>query len=320
LNIRHSVTAAEGRIRGYIRETPLEYSFPLSESTGSNVFLKLENLQFTGSFKPRGAVNKLLTLTAEERARGVLTASTGNHGLALAYGARQLGIRSTIYLPENTSPQKLDMLRHYDADLRFHGSEFGEAELYAREESRRNGTVFVSAYNDEQVIAGQGTIAVELQRQMDHIDVILVSVGGGGLIAGIAGFLKETNAETRTIGCLPENSPVMFDSIQAGRIVESQVLPTLSDGTSGGIEPEAITFGLCQQYVDDWILVDENEIRQAMKLVFEQHRLVIEGSAAVSVASLLKAKGSFKGNRDTNVVLIICGGNVDVGQFKQLVF
>jgi len=320
LNVKSEVLRAEHRIRQHIRETPLEYSCHLSELAGCHVFLKLENLQFTGSFKMRGAINKLLTLSAEERVKGVVTASTGNHGLAVARGLKRLGIQGTLYLPENTSPQKIELLSRYEADLRFYGSESAEAESYAREESQREGTIYVSPYNDPQIIAGQGTIAVELLRHLDRIDAVFVSVGGGGLISGIAGFLKGANKATRVVGCLPENSPTMAESICAGRIVESRIQSTLSDGTAGGIEPEAITFDLCEQYVDEWVLVDEDEIRDAMKLIFERHRLVIEGAAGVSVASFLRMKGRFRTHKTANVVLVICGGNVDIEKFKQLVF
>jgi len=319
LNVKEAVLRAERRIRSYIRETPLEYSFYLSQVAGCNVFLKLENLQVTGSFKVRGAVNRLLTLNADERANGVVTASTGNHGMAVAYGLKRLGIEGVVYVPENASPQKIEMLGRYGAEIRFYGQECAQAESYAREESRRRGIVYISPYNDPEVVAGQGTIAVELLRQMDHVDFVFASVGGGGLIAGIGGFLKGANAGTRVIGCVPRNSPAMFESIKAGRIVESRILPTLSDGTAGGIEPGALTFDLCKRYVDDWMSVTEDEIQGAMRLIFERHRLVIEGAAGVSVASFLQATDLFEGDSRANVVLILCGGNVDIARFKQLV-
>jgi len=320
LNFKNEVSQAESRIRQYVRETPLEYSFLLSEMADCNVFLKLENLQITGSFKLRGVMNKLLTLSEQERANGVITASTGNHGLAAAYAMNKLGLTGVIYLPENASPQKLDRLRNYDATLKFYGSECAETESYAREESRRKGSVYISPYNDPQIIAGQGTLAVELLRQVDTIDFLFASVGGGGLISGMAEFLKESDADTTVVGCLPQNSSTMYDSIQAGRIVASPVRPTLSDGTAGGIEAGAITFGLCQRYVDAWDLVTEDEIQAAMKLIFERHRLVIEGAAGVSVASFLRMIDLFENDEDANVVLVICGGNVAVEEFKQVVF
>lgn len=320
MNFKNEVSQAESRIRQYVRETPLEYSFLLSEMADCNVFLKLENLQITGSFKLRGVMNKLLTLSEQERANGVITASTGNHGLAAAYAMNKLGLTGVIYLPENASPQKLDRLRNYDATLKFYGSECAETESYAREESRRKGSVYISPYNDPQIIAGQGTLAVELLRQVDTIDFLFASVGGGGLISGMAEFLKESDADTTVVGCLPQNSSTMYDSIQAGRIVASPVRPTLSDGTAGGIEAGAITFGLCQRYVDAWDLVTEDEIQAAMKLIFERHRLVIEGAAGVSVASFLRMIDLFENDEDANVVLVICGGNVAVEEFKQVVF
>ena len=317
IGIRDEVLAAEKRIRPYIRETPVDYSFYLSRIANCRAHLKLENLQHTGSFKARGAINKLLSLEHGQREAGVITASTGNHGLAVAYGASMFGMHGTIFLPENASPQKLKMLRNYDVEIAFFGTDCEEAEIHARAEAGKSGRVYLSPYNDPKVLGGQGTIAVELLRQLASIDCIMVSVGGGGLISGIAGYLKEAEREVEVIGCVPKNSPAMYDSIKAGQIVDSPMSPTLSDGTAGGIEAGSITFEPCRRYVDEWVLIDEEEIREGIKLIFQEHRYVIEGAAGVVIASFLKLRDRLAGK---SVVLVICGGNIEVAKFKEVVF
>jgi threonine dehydratase len=317
IDIHKHVLSAEKKIRPYVRDTPLEHSFYLSAINEGHVSLKLENLQHTGSFKVRGAMNKLLSLTPEERQAGVVTASTGNHGLAVAYGLSQLGIHGSIFLPENPSLQKLDMLRHYGAHIELYGTSCEITESHARAEARKRGQTYISPYNDPQVIAGQGTVAVELLAQWDSVECIMAAVGGGGLISGIAGYVKERRKDIEIIGCLPENSPVMYESIKAGWVVDTPVLPTLSDGTAGGIEHGSITFDVCQHDVDDWVLVGEDEIRDGMKLVFDEHRYVIEGAAGVVVASFLRLREQL---RQKHVALVMCGGNVEINRFKELVF
>ncbi len=320
IKVEQEVLSAENRIRSHIRETPLEYSFPLSNILGINVYLKLENLQFTGSFKVRGALNKIMSLTKDDRSRGVITASTGNHGMGVAYALKALGEKGIVCLPEIASKQKIEMLKNYGMEIIFFGSECAQTEIHARNISQKKNTVYISPYNDPQIIGGQGTIGLELKRQLDQVDAVFIAVGGGGLISGIAGCLKESGQNTRIIGCSPENSPNMHESVQAGKIVESQDLPTLSDGTAGGMEPDAITFALCQKYVDDWLLISEDEIKNAMKMIFEQHRLVIEGSAGVAVAGLIQSKEKLDLSKEANVVIVICGGNVDINKFKEIVF
>jgi len=308
--------AAEKRIRPYIRETPVDHSFYLARAADCQAYLKLENLQHTGSFKVRGAINKLLSLEHGQREAGVIAASTGNHGLAVAYGASMLGMHGTIVLPENASPQKVNVLRRYDLDIAFFGTDCEQAETHARAEAEKSGMVYLSPYNDPHVLGGQGTIARELVHQLTSFDCIMVSVGGGGLISGIAGYLKEAGKDVEVIGCVPKNSPAMYDAIKAGQIVDSPLLPTLSDGTAGGIEAGSITFEPCRRYVDDWVLVTEDEIREAIKLIFEEHRYVIEGAAGVAVASFLKLRHRLGGK---NVVVVICGGNIELARFKEAV-
>ena len=317
IDIKQEVLWAEKQIRPYIRKTPLEYSFYFSKMTNCRVFLKLENLQHTGSFKVRGAINKLLDLKPSQKKAGVVVASTGNHGLAVAHALSLMDISGTIFLPEIASVQKVQMLRNYDIEVKYYGADGGETETYARAEAQRLGKVYVSPYNDAKIIGGQGTIGYEILKQLLAVDVIMVAVGGGGLIAGIAGYIKAIKNDITIIGCLPQNSPVMYESLKTGHIVDLPTSPTLSDGTAGGIENEAITFEPCRQYVDDWVLVDENEIRQGIRLVFDQHRQVIEGAAGVAVAAFLKSQARLK---NKNVVLVICGGNIELNTFKDIVF
>lgn len=316
IDVKNEVLIAEQRIRSYIRETPLDFSLSLSKVTKLQVYLKCENLQYTGAFKVRGAFNKLLSLTDSQRQQGVVTASSGNHGAAVAFGLNTLKIPGIVFVPENASSVKIDNIRAYDVPLEFYGTDCMQTEMHAIEYAKENNMIYVSPYNDPQVIGGQGTIALEIMRQLDKVDVALVPIGGGGLISGIAGYLKSVSPQTQVIGCLPQNSPVMAESIKAGRILEMETLQTLSDATAGGIEPDAITFDLCKKYVDDYILVSEQEIKNAMITAIKMQHLLIEGAAGVALASLLKNSEKFKGK---NVVVVLSGANISVDTLKTVV-
>jgi threonine dehydratase len=315
LEVPEEVLRAENRIRPHIRETVLEPSPHLGNLGGALVYCKLENLQHTGSFKVRGVMNRLLGMTEDERARGVVTASTGNHGAALAYAANVFGASGIVYVPENASPDKVSAIGRLGAEVRYYGDDNAVTEIYARRYAAENGMTYVSPYNDPLVIGGQGTIAVELERQADRIDIAFVSLGGGGLISGIGGYLKSVNPGAVVIGCSPENSQVMIQSVRAGRILDIPSLPTLSDGTAGGIEPGAVTFGLCRELVDDYVTVSEDEIADALRLFINVHHMLIEGAAAVAVASYLKMLGRCSGKR---VVIIICGANIGLETLKSV--
>ena len=306
---------AASRIRPHIVETPLLPSPSLSERTGAHVFLKLENRQHTGSFKLRGATNKLLSLTAEERAHGVVTASTGNHALAVARAAAHLDVAAAIYLPEDASPRKIEKLKAFPVALRRVPGDALNAEISAREAAAQSGRLFISPYNDPHIIAGQGTIAVELLHQQPDLDAVFVTVGGGGLMGGVASYLKASGPAVQTIGCQPENSAVMLASVSAGRIVETESLPTLSDGSAGGIEAQTVTFDLCQRHVDHWLTVSEEEIAAAMRLIYREHGAIIEGAAGVAVANLLKTEKRFAAKR---LAVVICGGNVDEETWQRV--
>ncbi len=316
MNVHAEVLQAEQRIRPYVRETPLEYSLALSQQYDAEVFLKLENLQHTGSFKVRGAMNKLLSLTSEEKARGVVTASTGNHGAATAFGLRALHLTGTIFVPENAATTKIAAIKRYGARIETHGADCLETELYAQRYAEETGLTYISPYNDPQVIGGQGTIGVELKRQSEKIDAVFVSIGGGGLISGIAGYLKQALPnDVKIIGCLPENSPEMALAVQAGHHIQIEPKPTLSDGTAGGFEPGAITFELCQQLVDEYVLVSEEEIAAALRLILETQHQLIEGSAGVAIAGFQKLHSQCKGQ---NVVIVLCGANISLSTLKQI--
>jgi len=314
-DVKYEVLKAEEKIRPYIRETPLDYSLALSKAAGCNVYLKCENLQYTGAFKVRGAFNKLLNLTPMQRLQGVATASSGNHGTAVAYGLYKLAFGGIVFVPENASLTKVDAIRRYEIPLDFFGVDCVLAEAHARAYAKQRGIINISPYNDPEIVAGQGTIGIELLRQLEKIDVILVPVGGGGLIAGIAGYIKACSPTTKIIGCMPENSPVMAESIKAGHIVEMETKPTLSDATAGGIEAEAITFELCQKYVDDYILVSETEIKNAITGLLSTHHLLVEGASGVALASLMKNADQFK---NKNVAVILSGANIGLETLKSL--
>ena len=310
-NLKQKVLEADKRIQNYIRETPVEFSRSLSQIGNNKVYLKLENFQITGSFKFRGAINKILSLPKKD----VVTASSGNHGLAVAHALSLVGGTGLVFLPKNTVQVKIDALQEFDVEVRIYGDDSQDTEVYARQFANQEEKVYVSPYNDLEIIAGQGTIGVELANQLDDIDVVLVAIGGGGLISGIGEYLKSINPKIEIIGCTPLNSPPLYESIKAGRIVNVPIHPTLSDGTAGGIEPDAITLDLCQRLIDNFIVVTEEEIKQAIVFMLEQHHMVIEGAAGVTIAAYLQEKDHFRGK---NVVLIICGRNIGLDTLKQL--
>jgi threonine dehydratase len=271
--------------------------------------MKLETLQTTGSFKIRGALNKLLSLSAEERARGVVAASTGNHGIAVAEAGATLTTPVAVFVPEVAAPSKLAKMTHRGAQVTPVAGDPINAEKQARRYAGETGRAYVSPYNDASVIAGQATIALELERQCPtRPEVIFVPVGGGGLAAGIAIGAKSVWPETRVIGCSLLNSAVMARSIEAGRIVEVPSLPTLSDGSAGGVEEGSITFDLCRSWVDEFVTLSEDEIRTAMRRMLEDERLVVEGAAAAAVAGYLKLQPRF--SQSDTAVVILSGANV----------
>ena len=307
---------ATNRIADYIRETPLDYSPYFSELTGANVYLKLENLQHTGSFKLRGALNKLLSLTPEQTSAGCVAASSGNHGAAIAYAMQKLGISGIIFVPEETSSTKVDAIRRFGGEVRFHGTDGLDTEQYARQYSVDNGMPYLSPYNDLDVVAGQGSCGVEIARQLGEIDAVFVAIGGGGLVSGVGSFLKSIHPALKIIGCQPEASAVMAASARAGKIVDMPSEATLSDGTAGGIEAGAITFDICQSIVDEYVLVSEDEIAESMREFIDSHHQLPEGAAGVAIAAMKKVAAGFQGR---NIVVIVCGGNISRETLRKVI-
>lgn len=307
---------AANRIDAHIRETPLDYSTALSEMSGANVYLKLENLQHTGSFKLRGAFNKLLSLTPDERQAGGVAASSGNHGAAIAYAMSKLGVKGVIFVPEKTSSTKVDAIKRAGGDVRFFGKDGLDTEVHAREYAEENNMVYLSPYNDADVIAGQGTCGVEIARQLADIDAVFIAVGGGGLISGAGSFLKSVNPAITVVACQPLASAVMTESVKAGEILDLPSSPTLSDGTAGGIEAGAITFDICRDLVDEYQVVTEDQIAEAMCAFIDAHHMLPEGAAGVAIAGLLANTEPYQGK---NVVIIICGGNISRETLKKVI-
>ena len=299
--MKDEIIAAAGRIAPFVRVTPLEYS----ADTGA--YLKLEHLQHTGSFKFRGASNKIALLTAEQAAAGVVTASNGNHGLGVAAASKARGIAAEVFVSSHVSPAKARRIEALGARLRSAGEDPLTAELTGRRAAAESGRVYISPYNDRDVMAGQGTIAVELVEQLPQIDAVFIAVGGGGLIGGIGSYLKAVSPQTEIVGCWPENSPVMLRSIEAGAIVEIDELPTLSESTAGGLEPESVTFDVCRRVIDRGVLVTEREILNAMRLILETEHWVVEGAAGVALAAFLREADQWRSKR---AAVIVCGRNV----------
>ena len=306
------IREAYGRIKGDIRRTPFERSDALSQESGGEVFVKWECDQTTGSFKLRGALNKLRKLSPEERARGVVSASTGNHGLAISHAAGREGVGLKLFLPETVAEVKKARIEALGVDVEVRGASCDRAEAIARDFAGRTGRLFVSPYNDWDIVSGAGTVGLELGEDLPRFDEVLVPVGGGGLIAGIAAYVKAARPGVRVVGVEPETSAFMAASLAAGRLVEIDERDTIADAVAGGIEPGAITFALCRDLVDGIEVVPEAAIARAMILVRQAHGRVIEGAAALPIAALLLGRGRRAGR---TVVAVASGGNIAPDRF-----
>ena len=310
------VLDAHQRIESLVMKTPVESISDLANGSSVQLLAKLENLQQTGSFKLRGATNKISLLTAQQRAAGVIAASNGNHGIGVALAAKNAGVAAQIYVSSHLSPYKAGRIEQHGAQICRTGDSPLEAELAGRQASIQSGRVFISPYNDVDVIAGQGTIAVELQDQVPSagasrpgpaLDAIFVAVGGGGLIGGIGAYLKTVAPHVEVVGCWPHNSPVLYECIKAGKILDVPEQPTLSESTAGGLEPASVTFDLCRRVIARSVLVSEEEILAAMRKARELKGWLIEGAAGVALAAALKTIDDYKGK---TIMVVICGGNV----------
>jgi len=301
-----SIKQARERIKDHIKTTPLQASTHLSELTGASVLLKLECKQATGSFKVRGALNRLMTLTKDETEKGVITASTGNHGLGVAYAAQQLGITAKVVFPIGASPVKRDRMAKAGVEI-IQDVGYEEVEPYGRKLAKERGLTYVSPYNDPEIVAGAGTSGLEIVEQQDGIDVVIVPIGGGGLISGIAIAIKSLLPDTEVIGVQSKASPEVHDSWVAGHWVESEESDSLAQGLMGGVESDSITLDIISKYVDRIVLVSEDSIKQAMRFLYEKESLLVEGAGAVTTAALMEYASEFKGKK---VVLNVSGGNI----------
>lgn len=308
------IERAGDQIGRVILRTPIIYSEALSKLTGKEIFLKLENLQKTGSFKIRGAYYKLSRLSGSKRVREVVAASAGNHAQGVAYASSLLGIHSTIVMPESAPLAKQMATRAYGGEVILFGRNTDEALCHARG-MEETGRIFIHPFDDEEVIAGQGTIGLEILEDVPEVEGIIVPVGGGGLISGISTIVKKRKPKVRIIGVQSSHAPAAVRSLERKRIVEVKVKPTLADGIAVGKIGE-ITFPILQQKVDEMVIVEEEEIASAILMLMERKRLVAEGAGASPLAALLSRRIRIKAKK---VVLVISGGNIDVHLLDRII-
>jgi len=302
-------------LKDLIVRTPIVFSPVLSERTNAQIFLKLENLQLTGAFKIRGALNKISGLTSSERKRGVITASSGNHGLAVSYGAKVFDLEATVYVPKNPNLEKLAAIKALGARVIQVGKDYEEAYREAIETQGKTGAVFIHAFDDPAIIAGQGTIGLEVLQDLPEIDTLIVPVGGGGLISGIAAAAKGMKPEIRVVGVQSMGAPAVYESWKRRRIVKKESVETIADGLASR-HPGDLTFQMIQKYVDEMFLVTDSQICQAILFLARKLHIIAEPSGAASLAALLfKYKPSVKERIGT----IISGGNISGELLKRIV-
>jgi threonine dehydratase len=311
------VPAARAAIARIALETPVVVAPELDERVSAHVWLKLENLQATGSFKVRGAANKILSLSENQREQGVVACSSGNHGRAVAFVADMLDIHAAICVPEWVDPVKLRAMRKHRAETILHGATYDEAEAKSYEIQKQRGLTYVHPFDDPLIIAGQGTIGLELLEQVPMLDTVVVPLSGGGLISGLAVALKREEPEMRVVGVSALNARVMHESLEEGRPIAFPEDETIASALSGGIGlKNRYTFELVRDLVDEYLLVSEEEIRDAMVFALTEYKLLVEGGGAVGIAALLSGKFSGRGE---NVAVVVSGGNIEAHAVAQLV-
>ena len=314
VNLRE-VEAARERIRGFVYLSPCQRSEDLSLMTGQQVYLKLDNLQRTGAFKERGALNKILTLSDSEKQRGVIAASAGNHAQAVAYHATQRGIRSEIVMPLNTPLVKVSSTRGFGAEVILYGANYDEACTEALRRSSELGLTFLHPFDDAAVIAGQGTIGLEMMDQVAGLEAVVIPIGGGGLISGVACAIKETDPRIRVIGVQTERLPSMLRAVEAGTQVTLPSEATIADGIAVRRAGD-VTLPLVQRYVDEIVTVDEEEVANAILVLLEREKTLAEGAGAVALAALLQQKTELDAKR---TAVLVCGGNIDVSLLAKII-
>ncbi|MBE3589742.1 MAG: threonine ammonia-lyase [Firmicutes bacterium] len=308
------IREAAERIRGVASRTPVLRVRSLEQVAGRPLFLKMENMQRTGSFKIRGAYNKISRLSEEERARGVVAASAGNHAQGVALAAAQVGTRAVIVMPQGAALPKVMATRGYGAEVVLHGDTYDAAYQRAREIERERGLVYVHAFNDPAIIAGQGTVALEILEDVPDADAVVVPIGGGGLISGVAVAVKALRPGARVIGVQAEGAAAVYESRRAGRPVELERVRTVADGLAIK-RPEELTLKLIERYVDDIVLVSEDSIARAIMLLAERAKAVVEGAGAVALAAVLSGRVP----PAERTVLVVSGGNIDLIQLARVI-
>jgi threonine dehydratase len=308
------IEAARGRFDdpAIVRQTPIETNRSLSEMSGGDVHLKMEHLQRTGSFKTRGAYNKLKQEADSDR--HVVAASAGNHAQGVALAATTVGLESTIVMPENAPQTKVEATRGYGATVELHGSNFGEAMAHARSMGERPGALFVHAYDDPDIVAGQGTLGLEIHEQVPEADTVIVPIGGGGLIGGISTALKTLDDSIRVIGVQAELASTVHESLRKGVPVDEESPKTIADGIATGSISE-LTLGLIESHVDEVVTVSDDEIARAVLTVLERAKQLVEGAGAASVAAMLSDEVDVEGE---TVVPLLCGGNIDMSMLQTV--
>ena len=308
---------AEEKISPFILKTPQIYSSSLS-SNSKNIYLKLESMQITGSFKLRGATNKLLHLTEEQKSKGVIAVSTGNHGKGVAHAAQKLGIKSKIFMSELVPNHRRISIADLGAEIIISGTNSDEADYNAREYAKKNNVTLIHPFDDEKIISGQGTIGLEMLESLPNLDTVIVPTSGGGLIGGIAIALKKQKPDIKVIGVSMKRGPSMYESLKAGKPIDVIEEETLADCLGGSIGLEnKFTFDIAKETIDDFVLIDEDEIAEGIKYNFEKHKIITEGAAATSI---MVAKNQLSNCLGKNIVCLICGGNIDSELFSKIIF
>jgi threonine dehydratase len=309
------IRAARQRIGDVIYHSPCPYSLSLSRLCGAEVYCKLDHLQMTGSFKERGARNKLLLLAPQQRQRGVIAASAGNHALALAYHGHDLGIAVTVVMPRWSPLVKVKNCRSFGANVVLHGDAYDDAKREAKRLAEEKGLTYIPGFDDADIIAGQGTVGLEILEDVPDLDVVICPVGGGGLIAGVGRAIKSIKPNVRLIGVEPINAPTMQVSLKAGHVVKVETKPTLADGLAVA-EVGKLCFDIAKDVIDDLLLVDEPAIARAVLRLLELEKTVIEGAGAVPLAAAMDPAFDLA---DKKVVLILCGGNIDMSMISKVI-
>ncbi|WP_331775802.1 threonine ammonia-lyase [Sulfurospirillum sp. 1612] len=310
------IIQAKRLIADVVSKTPFVYAPLLSEKVDAKIFLKKENLQLTGAYKIRGAFNKIASLSDEEKQKGVIAASAGNHAQGVAYSARHFGIKATIIMPDATPLLKVSGTKDLGAEVILHGNNYDEAYAYALKYAKENGMTFIHPFEDDKVIAGQGTVAIEMLDKIRDLNTILVPIGGGGLISGVASAIKQIDPKIRVIGVTSKGAPGMYNSFKAGKAINSKSVRTIADGIAVRDVSEK-NLAHILELVDDIIQVDEEEIASAVLFLLEKQKIIVEGAGAVGVAAILHHKVDLKKNE--NVGIVLSGGNIDVQMLSVII-